>query len=401
MPNYYKRNSKDIVNAIQFFCEYHHVLNKYIEKGIIKSSVDRGAYVRPQDLLPNEMLELLGPKKNSHSNAYGPEAGDIALRDKIAQLENKKHGTNYTLENISMMPGAWAGLEFCIEEIMSFSNNKKVAVIGPTLYQMLYRPIAHLNLDVVAYDFVKPGYSHVPESIKDLEDLFAENPKIIVITNPNNPDGKYIDSDLLKEIIERCEKENIYIIIDEMQDTLNKKSLNYGPWIQKPNVVRVDSISKKYALAEYRVGWAIGDAKLLGDRLQGVTGRMSSLMGNAPRAPNTAVIDIMDKELAGSNFLKQKKEETEEKKNYILSRLKKMKKVKQILEPDACVNITIQVDYPGTDMQLAKELMKKGTLIMPASGYGYNTEDCFLRITFAERLEKLKHSMDALETVIE
>ena len=402
MPNYCKRTSKDIVWAIQLFCEYHDKIHSYIEKGTIKSSVDRGAYVRPQDLHPDETMQLLGPKKNSHSNAYGPEAGDFTLREKITQLENKKHGTNYTLENISMMPGAWAALEFCIEEITSSSDNKKVAVIGPTLYQMFYRPIAHLNLNVIAYDFVKPGKSHVPKSMKDLEDLFSEKPKIIVITNPNNPDGKYLNPDLLKKIIGRCEEEDIYLIIDEMQDTLNKKSgLNYGPWIQKPNVVRVDSISKKYALAEYRVGWVMGDTKLLGDRLNGITSRMSSLMGNAPRAPNTAVIDIMEKELAGSDFLKHKKEETEKKKEYVLGRLKKMKKIKQIIEPDACVNITVQVDYPKTDMQLAEELMKKGTLIMPASGYGYNTKDCFLRITFAERDEKLKHSMDALEEVIE
>jgi aspartate/methionine/tyrosine aminotransferase len=401
MPKYYKRAPAGIINSIELFCKYHEVMHDYIEKGRIKSSLDRGAYVRPQDLLPKEIITLLGPEKNSHSNAYGPEAGDLALREKIVRLENKKRGTNYSTTNIAMMPGAWAALEFCIEEIMARSDNKKVAIVGPTLYQMFYRPIAHLNLDVIAYDFVKPGFSHVPESIGDLQDLFAEKPKVIVLTNPNNPDGKYIKSGLVKEIINRCEQENCFLIIDEMQDCLNKKGgLDYGKWIQNPNVIRVDSVSKRYALAEYRVGWVLAEARLIGDRLNGITSRMSSIMGNAPRAPNTAIMNIFDKELHAPHFLKQKNEEIEKKKAYVLGRLEKMKNIKKIIEPDACVNITVQIAYPGTDMQLAEELMKNGTLIMPASGYGYNSEDCFLRITFAERLEKLEHALDTLEKVI-
>lgn len=414
---YIKKTSEDILKVVALFCKYHDLMEA--EKERIQSSLDRGAFVRPQDLwldaVPelHEVLDLVGPKKRSDSNAYGPESGDYNLRTKIAQVENLRHETLYTAQNIAMMPGAWGALELTIEELFNLRKGRleqgTLAVIGPTLYQMFRHPIDKLGINTVAYDFVKPDSEHIPTTMSDLEEIFAEKPKAVVITNPNNPDGKYLSTNLLKEIVQRAEKNKIYVVLDEIQNLFGqngKGELRYGPWIQSPYVIRLDSSSKHYALAEYRVGWVIAEPHLLGKRTngKGIVGRMSDFMGNAPRAANTALNYIFDKELeklqTGEDFLAKAWEELKQKKEYVLDRLNKMSYIKSIIEPDACVNLTVRVNYRGTDLQFAEELMKEGTLIMPASGYGYRPEDTVLRITFAERPEKLKHSLDTLERVL-
>jgi hypothetical protein len=56
--HYFMRNSEDILQAVFLFCQYHDLIHQYIKKGVIKSSLDRGAFVRPQDLLPPEVMAL-------------------------------------------------------------------------------------------------------------------------------------------------------------------------------------------------------------------------------------------------------------------------------------------------------------------------------------------------------
>lgn len=406
--NYRKRTSRQILEAVNQFCLYHDLLHEQATKGNIRSSVDRGAFVRPQDVLPQEILDLLGKHSRGNSYAYGPERGDYQLREKIAELESARHGTTYTAENVAMVPGAWAGLEFVLQEIVGLrggiKSDREIAIVGPTLYQMFHNPIFYLGMNIVAYDFVVPGKSHVP-SKDDIDQILENNPKAIVISNSNNPDGKYIPNDVLKHTIERAQETGTYVIIDEIQNCFPAiEEVIYGSWIQKPHVIRVDSPSKRYALAEYRVGWVIAESDLLGDRIDGIVGRMSGIMGNAPRAANTALIRIIEKELekiqTGKDFLEKPKSELHQKERYVTERLKSIPRVNQILPRDACINLAFQVDYAGSDMDLARELMREGTLIMPACGYGYDPMETVMRITFAERDNKLEYALDCLEQVL-
>lgn len=406
---YFKRTSAEIELAIHLFCNYHALMETHVAQGRIRSSLDRGAFVRPHDVLSNDVLAFLGEKRNSRSFAYGMEYGDHLLREKIAELENLKHSTSYTAENVAIMPGAWAGLEFVLMEIFHLKKGNRddghVAIIGPTLYHMCDYLITSLGFDVMAYDFVNPNTKHIPTK-DEIDEIILEKPKAIIITNPNNPDGIYFPSDLLKYVIKRAQAEHIFVVIDEIQNEFPKEShgLHYSSWIQSPYVVRIDSPSKRYALPEYRVGWVIVDPILVGNRTSGIVGRMSGFMGNAPRAANSALIYLHEKEIEakknGTNLFEEKSKELKKKETYVVACLEKLSEVKNIFPRDACINRAVQFDYQGTDMQLAERLMNAGTLLMPASGYGYRPEDCVMRITFAEREEKLEHSMKTLELVL-
>lgn len=121
-----ERTPEDILRAVALFSEYHSLMHGYIKERLIKSSVDRGAFVRPQDLLPQEVMDLFGVARDSHSYAYGLEAGDETLRAIIAQVENMRHGTSYDADNVAMMPGAWGGLEFVIQEIMNLRRGNLI-----------------------------------------------------------------------------------------------------------------------------------------------------------------------------------------------------------------------------------------------------------------------------------
>jgi len=85
------------------------------------------------------------------------------------------------------------------------------------------------------------------------------------------------------------------------------------------------------------------------------------------------------------------------KRDYVIEQLHSMPRVETIYTPESCVNVTVRIDSPKTDIELSQDLMDKGLLLMPASGYGYKPEDSTLRITFAERNQKLSKGMEILK----
>lgn len=410
--NYIRTDSKQILESVDRFCSYYKLMNMLADEGRIQSSLDRGAFVRPQDILNDRAWALLGGERNSLSYAYGPEAGEDEIRALLAEVENRKWNTNYTADNILITCGAWAGVNLAIEEVFSLKRgacvtDKPLAVVGPTHFQLFHRTINIMGIDVMGFNFVKPRRSHVPREMKDFDELLSEDPRLIVITNPTNPDAVYYDSGLLRELLEVCEARGIYVLIDEIQDflpTATAKGLDYDRWIQAPNVIRVDSYSKKRALADYRVGWVIASKELLGTRTSGMIGRLSGFMGNAPRAANSALAYLLRNELAildgGTDALEASWQKLENKERNLLGALAEIPQILEVFPREACISRVIRVDYPFDDLDLAKSLMGAGTLIMPCGGYGYRPHDNVLRVTFAERDEKIKHSVAVLKELL-
>ena len=409
---YQKRNSKGIIQMAKIFDRYHTLFRNFISEnpGRIKSSLDRGTIPHPTEMYSEEQLNMLGSRRSSRSFSYGPEEGDAKVREKIAELENLKHGTNYSANNVAIMPGAWGGLEFALQEVLNFRAGRtegRVAVIGPTLYQMFYTPIEHFGMDIETYDFTKSN-PHRPESIDDLTEIFNSNPRAIVITNSNNPDGIYFNPNILKQVINMSKERNIFVLIDEIQNCFpaDERGLSYGSWIQSSNVIRVDSPAKRCALSDCRVGWMITEPKVLygnshTNRTEGAVGRMSGIMGNAPRIANNLLLHILRHEkeslVNGTCPFPDYRKQLMSKRDYVIEQLHSMPRVETIYTPESCVNVTVRIDSPKTDIELSQDLMDKGLLLMPASGYGYNPEDSTLRITFAERNQKLSKGMEILK----
>lgn len=157
-------------------------------------------------------------QRNSSSFAYGPESGNYLFKEKICEVENLKWGTSYDVHNVLVVAGAWNGVNLVMEELSNLANNNsektKVVVVGPNHYQMFHRPINMLGVNVQSFDYIKSPRISMPNSENDIDLIIKESPDIIFISNPNNPNAKYLSSVLLKKLIKECEKKGIYIVID-------------------------------------------------------------------------------------------------------------------------------------------------------------------------------------------
>ena len=206
---FYVRNTEDILKSVDSFCNYYHTIKKYINRNKIISSLDRGTFSHPKDILTNELLDLLGNKRDKNSYAYGIESGEELVRQKIYEVENLKYDTNYSLNDVAIVAGAWSGVELVIEELASLekgmANKITVLTIGPTHYQLFHRSINKIGIKIVGFDFVNCQKDSVPKTFLDIKKGIEEvKPEVVFITNPNNPNGIYYDSKVVRALVEFC-----------------------------------------------------------------------------------------------------------------------------------------------------------------------------------------------------
>ncbi|MEZ4722400.1 MAG: histidinol-phosphate transaminase [Flavobacteriales bacterium] len=96
--------------------------------------------------------------------------------------------------------------------------------------------------------------------VKKLIESVTPQTKAIYLANPNNPTGAMITADELNELIDFV-SEDVLIIVDEAYYEYAKViSPDYPDSfkLRKPNVITLRTLSKAYAIAGMRIGYALG-----------------------------------------------------------------------------------------------------------------------------------------------
>ena len=101
---------------------------------------------------------------------------------------------------------------------------------------------------------------------EQLEHLFNEKTKAIILNTPNNPTGKVFNEKELKLISELCLNYDCIAITDEIYEHIlydDHKHISIASLPEmENNSITINSISKTYSLTGWRVGWAIASEKI-------------------------------------------------------------------------------------------------------------------------------------------
>ncbi|NEX01870.1 Histidinol-phosphate/aromatic aminotransferase or cobyric acid decarboxylase [Pseudobutyrivibrio sp. NOR37] len=166
---------------------------------------------------------------------------------------------NVHQENIVVGNGAAELIKILMEQMEG-----KVGFIRPTFEEY---PNRYPSKQSVVMQVDNPDYSY---GIKEIESFFADK-KIhnLIIINPDNPSGNYIEKEDLLSLIEWCDERKINIVIDEsFADFADEKenSLLDQDILEKYKMLYVvKSISKSYGVPGLRLGiMASGDKDLIG-----------------------------------------------------------------------------------------------------------------------------------------
>lgn len=172
-------------------------------------------------------------------------------------------GKCFGLKQDYVVPGN--GAAELIKSLISFiGQDKKIGVTFPTFEEYPNR----LNKEqVVAFEANTPSFSY---TVDDLILFFSkQNIDYLLLINPDNPSGNFIDYPNILRLAEWCSNRNIRIIVDEsfvdFSTNFAQNSLLSNAILEKyPSMVVIKSISKSFGVPGLRLGiLASADAELV------------------------------------------------------------------------------------------------------------------------------------------
>ena len=83
---------------------------------------------------------------------------------------------------------------------------------------------------------------------------------VLFFSNPNNPTGRFMGKAMLRELSEELVKKGAYAVVDSIFMEFVEEDLRNLPL---DNIAYTFSTSKFYTTRGFKVGWAIGDSKLV------------------------------------------------------------------------------------------------------------------------------------------
>lgn len=169
-------------------------------------------------------------------NAAWNRLPDTHLTGGLISAARTYYGTG---ENAAII--AASGTQALIQLLPSLLSLSRVAVVSPT-----YGEHAH----------VWRAFGHSVMEIPSLEESF-DDVHVVVVVNPNNPDGRVFDRDTLIALAGMLSARGGFLIVDEaFADMTPEISLAHCAGV--PGLLILKSFGKFFGLAGLRLGFAIG-----------------------------------------------------------------------------------------------------------------------------------------------
>jgi histidinol-phosphate aminotransferase len=182
--------------------------------------------------------------------------------------------------------------------------------------------------------------------------------KILFLCNPNNPTGTYWDEGTLRRFLDAVAGRQIMVVDEAYSEFVEKEDYPNGIKLirEYPNLVVFRTFSKMYGLAGLRIGYLVGDTKIVN-----IIRRTCVVYSVNTLAQETAVASLDDED-----HIRRTRDLIRAEKAYL----------KQELEP-LCLETQIaegsygMIKLPMSDTLAYRKLMTQGVMIRSMTGFRY------------------------------
>ena len=211
------------------------------------------------DIIVDKLVEAA---RNSRNHRYSLSKGIPNLRQEIV----KRYAKNY---DVHLNPETEAIVTMGAKDALA---HLLFAIVGPSDIVASPNPAYPIHQYGVIMSEGHACTLPMPDPatfLSALEDLYrsGRSPRIILISFPHNPTTTCVDLDFMKQIVELARKHGTYIIHDFAYADLGFDGYRPPSILQvegaKDLAVEIFSMSKSYNMAGWRVGFCLGNAKLI------------------------------------------------------------------------------------------------------------------------------------------
>ena len=325
-------------------------------------------------------------------HGYTPSNGILILREAISEMIYSDYKTNISPENILITPGGKPTIFFC-SLIFGGEGNE---IIYPDPGFPIYRSMINFS-GAKAVPLKLKEEDNFEINLDELESLITKKTSLIIINNPNNPTGSFMNKEKIDKLVKLLEKySHCYILSDEIyskiifEENLMPSLLKYSSI--KERLIILEGWSKTFCMTGWRLGWSVWPNKIIeyANKLcvndHSCPSSISQYAGlEAIRGPQDEVNNIV--------------KEFQKRKNFVHKNLNKLNKI-SCFEPGGAFYAFPNISSKGMNGNDFSKiaLNEKGVALVPGTSFGDSANN-FIRISYANSLENLEKALYRISSI--
>ncbi len=343
---------------------------------------------QPSVFAINALQDLL----KSGEIRYTPAGGTSQIKKAIVQYTHDYYQKEVHNNNIIATIGAKQALVLALQSII----NPKDEVVFPAPYWVSYPEMVKICGGIPKS--MIPANNVYHPVIADIENVVTSKTKTIIINSPNNPSGAVYTEQFIEDIIAYCEKQDIYLIMDDIYQRLiydGKTPISSYKYVTKSiedsKLIVINGVSKQYAMTGFRLGWAVANSKLIKV--------MSKFQAHQTTAPSilsdkAAVAALTNDQSCVENL----RSALEIKRDALVSGLRKINGVKVFKSEGTFYCFADFSVYSKNSAELAEYLIDTAQVItVPGIAFGL---DGFLRISFCRDIDEIEEGVHRIKNAL-
>jgi histidinol-phosphate aminotransferase len=328
-------------------------------------------------------------KLASNENPLGPSPKALdAIREALPKLNLYPDGQSYYLrhalaEFLEIEPDFIAvgnGADGIImQACMAYLDKGDEVIVSESSF-----PVYDIYVNVMRAELVKTPLKDYGLDLEAMAEAITPRTKMVFICNPNNPTGTIVTADEVAAFMDRV-PDDVLVIFDEayyelVDSDAFPRTMDYVRQGRR-NVMLMRTYSKIVGLAGIRLGYAVAVPEVLAP-----LNRVKE-----PFAVNLLAQAAGVAALEDTAFREKTVEATRRERDYLHEQFERLG-----LEPIRSHTNFILVKVGPNALEVQEELVKRGVIVRPCTGYDL---PAFLRVTVGTREENAR-LISALEDVL-
>ncbi len=339
----------------------------------------------PDFMTPQYIIDAMFQAIKDGYTHYSDAQGLLDLRILIAKAATEQYKVGYQADEVAVTPGIKSAAYSALAAILEPGD--KVGLCTPcyVAYPAMIK-VAEPECEIITIDLGK-DYRF---NLKRLKEIVASGIKCLIVNSPNNPTGAILTEEEIKEIIQICLENDVYILSDEVYDKIvfgEKRHTSFAQFPQiKDKLIIANGFSKSHAMTGWRLGYALAP--------QDICYRIARLQFNT----NTNVATFIQKAACSIyshdwSHLKEYTDKLEERMKFFHKEINKIDKLSGIL-PEGGFFYLVNITQTGlTSNEFAARLVKEtGIATTPGVAFGEKW-DGYIRFSLAVPLETIKKAI--------
>ncbi len=347
----------------------------------------------PKNKAPLTAILSTAAKINSGEIKYTPPDGTRSLKKAVIRYTEENYDIIAAPENVIITSGAKQSLFNILYSIINPQD--EVIVLAP--YWVSYPEMIKMCYGVPVIVTPEDGTFH--PRIEEIERSLSSYTRAIIINSPNNPSGCIFSDAFIAEIVELCERKQIFLISDDIYHKLyfdRKIPANVYNYTNKDlensMIVSVNGISKLYGMTGFRIGWVVANSSLI-EVMTNVQAQTTSCTSSVLQAAAEGALTGLQ------SIVENLRLTFENQRNVIMQELSTIPGVKTI-KPDGTFYVLPDFRAYTQDLvTLAHNLLRKAMVVtVPGKEFGMEGH---LRLSFAGSMKDITSGIERVKWAVD